>query len=222
MRPRVILYNAVSLDGRFDWFTPDIGLFYSLVPRWAEDATLIGTNTLLNPPTEIPKETEADLESVPVSPDDSRPILVVPDSRGRFRNWHFMKQQPYWKDFVALCTETTPDDYLSYLQKRNIHSLVIGKDQVDFGRALEELNVRFEIKVVRVDSGGTLNGVLLRLGLADEVHLLVHPKLVGGATPKSFFQASDLSSSDGVIGLRLKAVEKEPGDIVLLSYDVIK
>ncbi len=222
MKPRIILYNAVSLDGRFDWFTPDIGLFYSLVPRWAEDATLVGTNTLLRPPTEIPKETEADLEPAPVKPDDTRPILVVPDSRGRFRNWHFLKQQPYWKGFVALCSETTPDEHLSYLQKRHIHCLVIGKDHVDLGQALEELNVRFGIKIVRVDSGGTLNGVLLRLGLADEVHLLVHPKLVGGATLKSFFQASDLSSADGVIGLRLKAVEKQPGDILLLSYDVIK
>jgi 2,5-diamino-6-(ribosylamino)-4(3H)-pyrimidinone 5'-phosphate reductase len=222
MKPRVILYNAVSLDGRFDWFTPDIGLFYSLVPKWAEDATMVGTNTLLNPLTEIPNETTADLEPVPVDPKDTRPILVVPDSRGRFRNWHFMKQQPYWKGFVALCTETTPDDYLSYLQKRNIDCLVLGKDHVDFGQALEVLNVRFGIKVVRVDSGGTLNGVLFRLGLADEVHLLVHPKLVGGATPKSFFQASDLASPDGVIGLRLKGVEKQPGDILLLSYDVVR
>ena len=222
MKPRVILYNAVSLDGRFDWFTPDMGLFYSLVPKWAEEATLVGTDTLLNPLTEIPPETEADLEPVRVAPNDTRPILVVPDSRGRFRNWHFMKQQPYWKGFLALCTQTTPHEHLSYLRKRNLDYLVLGKDHVDLAQALEELNVRFGVKVVRVDSGGTLNGILLRLGLADEVHLLVHPKLVGGVTPKSFFQASDLSSSDGVIGLRLKTVEQQPGDILLLSYDVVR
>lgn len=222
MKPRVILYNAVSLDGRFDWFTPDIGLFYSLVPRWAEDATLVGTNTLLNPLTEVPKETEADLEPMSVKPDDTRPILVVPDSRGRFRNWHFLKQQPYWKGFVALCTQATPSEHLAYLQQRHITSLIIGKDHVDFRQALEALNLQFGVNVVRVDSGGTLNGVLLRAGLADEIHLLVHPKLVGGATPKSFFQASDLPSSDGVIALQLKAVEKQPGDILLLSYAIVR
>lgn len=27
MLPRVILYNAVSVDARIDWFKPDIGLF---------------------------------------------------------------------------------------------------------------------------------------------------------------------------------------------------
>jgi 2,5-diamino-6-(ribosylamino)-4(3H)-pyrimidinone 5'-phosphate reductase len=35
--------------------------------------------------------------------------------------------------------------------------------------------------VVRVDSGGALNGALLRAGLVDELSLLVHPVLVGDA-----------------------------------------
>jgi 2,5-diamino-6-(ribosylamino)-4(3H)-pyrimidinone 5'-phosphate reductase len=28
MLPRVILHNAVSIDGRIDWLDPDIGLLY--------------------------------------------------------------------------------------------------------------------------------------------------------------------------------------------------
>jgi 2,5-diamino-6-(ribosylamino)-4(3H)-pyrimidinone 5'-phosphate reductase len=35
--------------------------------------------------------------------------------------------------------------------------------------------------VVRVDSGGALNGALLRAGLVNELSLLVHPVLVGEA-----------------------------------------
>ena len=35
--------------------------------------------------------------------------------------------------------------------------------------------------VVRVDSGGALNGALLRAGLVNELSLLVHPVLVGDA-----------------------------------------
>jgi hypothetical protein len=30
MLPRVILFNAVSLDGRIDGFIPDLGQFYEL------------------------------------------------------------------------------------------------------------------------------------------------------------------------------------------------
>ncbi|MEO0433105.1 MAG: dihydrofolate reductase family protein, partial [Cyanobacteria bacterium J06656_5] len=53
----------------------------------------------------------------------------------------------------------------------------------------------FGVTVVRVDSGGTLNGVLLRAGLVDELHLLVHPTLVGGTSQKTFF--NDLTSENG-------------------------
>jgi 2,5-diamino-6-(ribosylamino)-4(3H)-pyrimidinone 5'-phosphate reductase len=48
MLPRVILHNAVSLDGRIDWLTPDVGLFYELASRWKEDATLASSNTIYN------------------------------------------------------------------------------------------------------------------------------------------------------------------------------
>jgi 2,5-diamino-6-(ribosylamino)-4(3H)-pyrimidinone 5'-phosphate reductase len=222
MKPRVIIYNAVSLDGRIDWFTPDIGLFYGLTAKWKEDATLAGCDTLLNPHEEIPAETDADFVPLPPIPGDDRPVLVVPDSRGRLRSWHYWRKQPYWRDFVVLGIDATPPEHLTYLRQRGIKYIASGREQVDFSYALEQLNVRFGVKVVRVDSGGTLNGVLLRSGLVDEVNLLVHPALVGGSTPKSFFRAGDLASADQVISLRLKAVEKQPDDILLLSYEVVK
>ncbi len=46
-KPRVILHNAVSADGRVDWFPADIGLFYELAATWHEDATLAGSGTIL-------------------------------------------------------------------------------------------------------------------------------------------------------------------------------
>ena len=47
MLPRIIIHNAISLDGRIDWLTFDLGLFYGLISRWNEDATMVGSNTLL-------------------------------------------------------------------------------------------------------------------------------------------------------------------------------
>ena len=41
--PQVILHNAVSVDGRIDWITPELGVFYGLASRWKEDATLAGS-----------------------------------------------------------------------------------------------------------------------------------------------------------------------------------
>ena len=42
MLPRIIIHNAISLDGRIDWLTFDLGLFYGLISRWNEDATWLG------------------------------------------------------------------------------------------------------------------------------------------------------------------------------------
>jgi 2,5-diamino-6-(ribosylamino)-4(3H)-pyrimidinone 5'-phosphate reductase len=220
MKPRVVIYNAVSLDGRIDWFTADLGVFYEQIGRFHEGATLAGCDTLLNPPEEVPPESHDDLEPPNFSPYDKRPLLVVADSRGRLRNWHYWRRQPYWKDHLALCSETTPKEYLDYLDERSIHYYIAGTDHVDYGSALEWLNAEFEVKAVRVESGGTLNGALLRAGLVDEVALLVHPSLVGGSTPHSFFRASDLESPDGVIELKLQKMKKLKNDILLLIYEV--
>ncbi|MGV2831754.1 dihydrofolate reductase family protein [Myxosarcina sp. GI1(2024)] len=73
--------------------------------------------------------------------------------------------------------------------------------------------------VVRVDSGGTLNGVLLRAGVVDELHLLMHPTLVGGTSQQTFFK--DVNFEDGdVIPLRFLDSRLEKQGILLLSYAV--
>lgn len=191
--PRIILRNVASLNGRMDWFTPDVGLFYELASRWQEEATLAGSDTILGAGEPVPKEDEQASEPTPGSPSDARPLLVVPDSRGQKRIWHHLGQQPYWRGMVPLCSRSTPEEHLEYLKERRVDVIVTGDDRVDLRAALEGLNARHGVAVVCVNSGGTLNGVLLRAGLVDEVSLLVHPSLVGGISPRSVFRASDLA-----------------------------
>ena len=229
MLPRVILHNAVSLDGRIDGFMPDIALFYTLAGRWREDATLAGSDTLLQAPAmdepEPPPNSNASPDDPPVKPQrgrDKRPLLVVPDSRGRLHNWAQLRQVGFWRDVVALCSKATPKSYRDELRKQRITCIVAGTDRVDLRRALEKLHDRFGVRRVRVDSGGTLNGVLLRAGLVDEVSILVHPHLVGGTSPRSCFRAPDLTTPDGAIPLKLAAVEELDHGIVWLRYKVVR
>lgn len=222
MLPRVVLHNAVSVDGRIDGFTPDIGQFYELAARWQEDATLAGSHTIFNPEEPVPAEDETALQPPASDPADRRLLLAVPDSRGRIRNWHMLRQAGFWRDVLALCSRATPRAYLDYLEQRHIGTIVAGDDHVDLRAALEELSARHGVRVVRVDSGGTLNGVLLRAGLVDEVSLLIYPSLVGGTSPRSLFRAPDLTSATGAIPLKLSHVEPLTGDVVWLRYDVVK
>lgn len=221
MLPKVIIHNAVSIDGRIDWFKPDIGLYYQIISRWGEDATLCGSDTLLIGKEKIPAEKESDFEDIKISPDDPRPFLIVPDSKGRIRTWHHWKKIPYWKKCIVLCSKTTPKDYLKYLEERYIEYIICGKDKVNYSQALEKLNKKYKIKTVRVDSGGTLNGILLRAGLVDEVSVLIHPNLVGGISPKSLYRAPDLTSSKKVLKTKLIHLEKMKNNIIWIIYKII-
>jgi len=219
MKPKVILHNSTSLDGRISGFIPDVGLYYELAAHWQEDATLTGCDTLLAAVEEAPGEEATD--DGDGFPESELPLLVVTDSRGRIDDWEYWRRQPYWRDVVVFCTDSSPADYLSRLATEGIEHIVTGGDRVDLSAALEELNLRWSVATVRVDSGGTLNGALLRQGLVDEVSVLIEPVLVGGETPASIFRAPETESEGAVIPLQLDRVEQLRGDIVRVVYHVL-
>lgn len=221
MLPRVIIHNATSLDGRILGFPADLGAYYGLAAGFAEDATLVGSQTVLAAPAEGgPDEERTDPGSTKQDAGDDRPLLVIPDSRGRIRNWRQLLRQPYWRAGVALCSRRTPREHLAYLEETGVAAIAAGDVRVDLRAALEELNARFGVETVRVDSGGLLNGALLRAGLASAVSLLIHPWLVGGVSPLTIFDSHGEAEADSAIALRLDHLEKLDGDLVWLRYTI--
>jgi 2,5-diamino-6-(ribosylamino)-4(3H)-pyrimidinone 5'-phosphate reductase len=224
MKPHVIIFNSISLDGRIDFGSGrvDMGTYYSLAAKWNADAMLSGSNTMLkaSPLEEMfdPDSFEKPAEYHPLAV----PLLVVVDSKGRVRNWNYIRRQPFFHEVAVLCSKATPKDYLDYLTKLKIDYIVTGKNHVDLKEGLEAINERFRVKSVRVDSGGILNGVLLRAGLVDEFSVLLDPCLVGGTSPASIFNAWDLNSTEGIIQLRLIHLEQLKDDIIWLKYEIIK
>lgn len=225
MFPRIILHNAISLDGRIDGFQVDIGLFYGLAKSWNEDATLAGCDTLL---AAFENEKQPDSDSDPESNDDvatgheTRPLLVVPDSRGRLRHWRALLGAPYWRGGIALCSHATPVEYVEFLYANDIDCIVWGKDKVNLRKCLAELAERHEVRTIRVDSGGALAGALLREGLVDEISLLVHPVVVSSASARFLFRIPDPSAPDESPPLRLMHLERLEGDLVWMRYETIR
>lgn len=217
MLPHVVLHNAVSVDGRLDWLNVDLGLYYELAGQWPVDAMLSGSETILAAYAAAP----ADAPAAEPSP-EAQTWLVVVDSRGRIHNWPQIRYSPYWRDVIVLCSRATPIEYVNDLKRQGMAHIIAGDDHVDLRAALEELSARFGVKAIRVDSGGALNGALLRAGLIDEVSIVIAPALVGGRTPRSIFTAPDLTSADGVIPLKLCHVEQLRGETVWLRYEIVK
>jgi len=223
MLPRVILHTAMSLDGRITNFPANLELYYSLAARWNPDAILFGSETVLaavrdNPSLEVPSEHEEMFTPSENADTDPRPLLVIADSRGRVRCWDAIRKWPYMRGLLAICSSSTPQQYIRQLAEKEIGTIIAGDDRIDMRSALETMNARFGVNVVRVDSGGTLNSVLLNSGLVDEVSVLIHPFLAGGKPDPTIFDPLKAGIPDLPIPLKLDHYEVLEQGIIWARY----
>jgi len=220
MPPKVIIHTAVSLDGRITNFPADLDLYYTLAARYNPDAVLFGSSTILAAPTlEVPDEHRGMFTPPPGTP-DPRPLMVVADSRGRIRCWELLRKWPYVRDFVALCSSSTPHEYGDYLASCGIHQVIAGDRQVDMRLALEKLSEQFGVRTVRADSGGTLNSVLLATGLVDTVSVLIHPCIAGGKPEPTLSDPFRAGIGTLNVPLTLRSCEVQKNGILWVQYAV--
>jgi 2,5-diamino-6-(ribosylamino)-4(3H)-pyrimidinone 5'-phosphate reductase len=227
-RPRVTIYNEISLDGRIEGFDQDVGRYYRLGFRWRSDAILMGSVTAqafgpAEPADQQMRRVPAP-ERLPVVPGfedlvyEPRPLLVVPDSRGRVRNWVHALAQPWYGAIVVLTSQATPTDYLEYLSRRGITPVTVGEDQIDLSAALEVLQVQYGVRSMRTDCGGHLNGALLAADLVDEVAVIINPSLAANPRSQSFVTLPHAVSATG-LPLALREVDRLTDGAVWLRYE---
>lgn len=231
MLPRVTIFNEVSVDGRVTLFSSDGMRYYRTSFYWQVDAILMGSETAFHPEEQ---ETEEHAVAAPkpsqeptppgwdVALYQPRPLLVIPDSRGRTHNWRSFQRQLWWRDMVALCSQTTPVAYLEYLHKRQVQYIVVGEDRVDLRAALEALCMRYNVRSILTDCGGALNGALLRAGLVDEISVLLNPSVVGGSGTPTLVDWPEQATAENIIPLTLAHVERFDDGVLWLRYDVKK
>jgi 2,5-diamino-6-(ribosylamino)-4(3H)-pyrimidinone 5'-phosphate reductase len=228
-RPHVTIYNEISLDGRIEGFDQDAGRYYRLGFRWRSEAILMGSVTaqafgpaepasqrILTVPAPERLPVVAGFEDLVYNP---RPLLVVPDSRGRVRNWVHALAQPWYGAIVVLTSRATPAAYLDYLDRRGIAHLTTGEEQVELSAALELLQARYGVQSMRTDCGGRLNGALLAAGLVDEVAVIINPSLAANPKSQSFVTLPHAVAGVG-LPLELREVDRLKDGAVWLRYEM--
>lgn len=145
--------------------------------------------------------------------------FAVVDSRGHCR-WG-MKEQEGWH-LIILCARATPPEYLAYLRREAIPYLIAGGDHVDPVLALARLNEMLGIETVVAEAAGRLNGVLLRAGLIDELHVEFAPVLIGGTITPSLFDSPDLLPNELPTALELVSVRERPNGRLWVHYRVLR
>jgi 2,5-diamino-6-(ribosylamino)-4(3H)-pyrimidinone 5'-phosphate reductase len=184
MKPKVIIHNAVSIDGEIRGFDVDMGLHYKIAGTYKPDIHLVGSQTFKQGIKqfvgEIPKETEQDFYKAEFKRGDKRPYWVIVDSRGSLRGLlHILRRYNYCKDAIILVCKTTPKYYLKYLKERNYTYIIAGDFKVDFKKAFTLLQKKYRVKTILSDAGPTLNSLLLEKGIVDQISMLIVPVIVG-------------------------------------------
>ena len=219
---KVIMHNSVSMDGSFTGFDVNMELHYHVASRYEADANLIGSNTIKTGIEiyggEIPPENEADFTKS--DRDAALPYWIIADTKGITQGLlHTCRSFEFCRDVIVLISQQTGEDYINYLNERHYDYLVCGNEHIDYEKAFSDLSTIYGIKTILVDSGPTLNRVLLVKGLIDEISILVSPVLVGGKSDKLL---AHLNTGGTNINLEPLTCEDLDNGLVLLRYKVLR
>lgn len=118
-----------------------------------------------------------------------------------------------WLERVIIVT--TNPNYQAPSALKNIEVLAYNSP-LDFGNLFQQLKENFGIEKMTIQSGGTLNSVLLRSGLIDQLSIVVAPLLVGGQTTSTLIDGEAIQSIDEL--KKLKALELVSCSLLKASF----
>lgn len=206
---------GMSVDGRIDWIKDPNTLqeiYYGIVMSKQYDAMICGSNTMLQAQYD-----ESNTQKY------TNQTLVVIDSKGKIGNWSIIKKQAWWNDSpIVLCSKSTPEKYIEMLHKEKINTVVTGDDQINLKEAIEILEERYNIKKLRIDSGGILLGKMLRNNLVNTITTIIMPQLTGGRTPKTIFVDEDIKSEKEIIDLKILKHDVVKENYIVVTYEIIR
>ena len=222
-KPYIVCHMMTSLDGRIDCAMteqlPGVQEYYQTLEALQVPTTISGRVTAqlemalpgefqISEPTPVRKEAFSKKADAPG-------YEVVVDTHGKLL-WPGSGEQE--KPLLILTSEQAPQEYLSYLDGRNISWIVTGKERIDLARAVEILAAEFGVERMAVVGGSAINTSFLDAGLLDEVSILIGAGIDGrGGMPAVF---DGLPKTHPVIPLRLTDVQKFDSGAVWMKYRI--
>lgn len=220
-RPYVLLSAAVSIDGHLDTRPGEDRLLLSNKEdfervdsvRASVDAILVGAGTLRADNPRLLVNSEERRASRVAAGEPEYPLKVTITGTGNldpgWKFWHHGGD----KLVLAVGHEATAKARANLGDLATVQSVPA---EAVWPTALDILGDEYAVKRLMVEGGGTVHTQLLEAALADELHLVIAPLLVGQ------FDAVRMlgpASYPGGPAARLRLLEtRQIGDVVLLRY----
>lgn len=128
------------------------------------------------------------------------------------------------KKFNSLTVVTAEKSHPAIKMKMDGLSVLQYPKKIDFSDLFRKLKSKYGIKRLTIQSGGTLNAVLLRNNLIDRVSIVVAPCLIGGRETASLIDGESLHAQKElkqIKALKLKECNVLKNSFIHLVYDVI-
>lgn len=227
MKPYVICHMLGSVDGRIKqniWNFKDLHKYFEEpASKIKADAWLVGRTTMQEFSSKKTYKAEGARINIPkedfVADQPAKKYAVVIDPSGKC----------YWdtnmvttEHVIEVLSEKVSSRYLQHLRSKNVSYIFAGKDELNLDLALRKLYKLFNIKTVRIDGGGHVNGSFLKAGLIDEFSLVLAPLADGTIGSPTVFEAEEGYGKRKATHFTLKSVKRIYDDFLWLRYQVVK
>ncbi|MDP1693995.1 MAG: dihydrofolate reductase family protein [Candidatus Woesearchaeota archaeon] len=128
------------------------------------------------------------------------------------------------KKCKVLYLVTTNKKHPAFKREKDNLKVIYYHKKIDFPGLFKKLRQEFDINRVTIQSGGTMNSLLIRAGLIDELSLVIAPVLIGGKNTATLVDGKSLISEKDLIhisALKLKKCVKLNNSYLNLVYEVL-
>lgn len=128
------------------------------------------------------------------------------------------------KKVKKLLLVTNNKKHSAYRVNEDNLEIVYYSPKIDFQDLFVRLRKKYGIRKLTVQSGGTLNSILLRSGLIDHISLVIAPALIGGKNTSALIDGESLhfeKDLKNIKALKLRKCKMLKNSYLYLYYDVI-
>lgn len=119
---------------------------------------------------------------------------------------------------------TTNKNHPAFLIKEKNIEIIFYEKEIDFTNLFFKLKTDYHIDRITIQSGGTLNAQFIRLGLIDEVSIVIAPCLIGGFKTQSLIGGESFHSQKDlqkIKALKLKECKVLKNSYIHVLYEIV-